>query len=241
MAAAKRARAPRGDSAATWVRLSTLKPWAANPKKPDADAVGAVADSLREFGWGRTLVARSANQELVIGHRSWAAAQLLIQQWGEASPTDRKKWHPDAKRTALEGVAPCRFVDLAEKKAHALALADNRLNELGEWDDQLLADALKEFDEDERELIGWTEEDFEDLLEELDEKPKAKKKARERAGGDHHEAKLADVKKAVKALAPCVARAAEARQREKAGSASVSFGLWREILRELEGLKGQRK
>src|SRR5687768_5621516 len=150
------------DAAAQWEPMAMLVPWAENPRVND-HAVDAVAASLIEFGWGRPLIARSANSELIVGHTTLKAANLLPARWASADAKARARWHPDAVVTAERGLVPVRFVDLSERKAHLLALADNRLAEASEWDDASLHDILQGFEPDEMHLAGWSDTEFDGL------------------------------------------------------------------------------
>lgn len=96
--------------AAEWLDPKSLRGWARNPRDNEA-AVHEVAESIRRFGFGSPIVARAENREVIAGHTRLAAAQLL----------------------GLDRV-PVRLLDLSESEAHSLALADNRLGGLAEWD-----------------------------------------------------------------------------------------------------------
>ncbi len=110
--------------AAEWVDPKSLRQWKRNPRKNDG-AVDRVAASIQRFGFGSPLVARLANREVISGHtRQKAAIKLGLQR------------------------IPVRFVDLSEADAHALAIADNRLSEFAEWDDELLAEERDHLDAD---------------------------------------------------------------------------------------------
>lgn len=158
--------APSDGVAAEWVPLSTLRVWAKNPRR-NAEAVPKVRDSLIRFGWGRPLVARTANRELIIGHTARLAALELASLWADPATPEKDRWHPEAIRTAETGFAPVRFKDLPEKEAHLLALADNRLGEYSQWEDDVLADVLKEaFDSGEQQLdvTGFLQAELDLLL-----------------------------------------------------------------------------
>jgi ParB family transcriptional regulator, chromosome partitioning protein len=121
--------------AAEWVDPKVLRPWKRNPRKND-DAVDRVAASIQRFGFGSPLVARLANREVVSGHtRLKAALKLGLQR------------------------IPVRFVDLSEADAHALAIADNRLSEFAEWDDELLAEEREHLDDDIAALLDDVAQD----------------------------------------------------------------------------------
>jgi len=96
-----------------WWPIDRVKPWVQNPRK-NARAVGKVADSIRAFGWGRPLVVNAWPKcagELIIGHTAWLAAHEL----------------------KLE-LVPVRVRRMEPAAAHALAIADNKLGEIADWD-----------------------------------------------------------------------------------------------------------
>jgi ParB-like chromosome segregation protein Spo0J len=95
--------------AAVWVPLDSLVPWSENPRQEQP--VEAVAESIRVYGFGRPIVARQTNREIIAGHTSWKAAKLV----------------------GLTEV-PVRFLDVDERTAHQLAVADNALGEHAKWD-----------------------------------------------------------------------------------------------------------
>jgi len=129
------ARALGSEPAAEWVPLSALRMWEQNPRRND-HAVAQVAASISRFGFAAPIVARRANGEIVGGHTRFKAAQSL----------------------GLTQV-PVRFVDLSEKEARLLALADNRLGEIAEWDNASLHAALETLTSDEAQLVGWTHDE----------------------------------------------------------------------------------
>ncbi len=100
-----------------WVPLDRIHPWPDNPRV-NARAVKKVADSIEEFGWVRSLVAntrKGLEGELIIGHTARLAAILLGHK-----------------------LVPVRWRNMTAKKAHAAAIADNKLNEVAPWDTALL-------------------------------------------------------------------------------------------------------
>lgn len=125
-------------AAAEMVPLSDLMPWVKNPRKND-DAVRKVADSIERFGFAAPIVARRENGEVIAGHTRLKAAKLL----------------------GLTEV-PVRYLDLTEREAHLLAIADNKLGELASWDAQL-SDVLSDFSFEEAEMIGFDEKDLQRL------------------------------------------------------------------------------
>jgi DNA modification methylase len=135
------------EPAAEWVALDALRPWADNPRQND-DAVAAVAESVRRFGFGAPILARRANCEIIAGHTRWKAARQL----------------------GLDRV-PVRFLDLDPVDAHLLALADNRLGEEASWDDAKLAALLAQLRVADADLAatGFTDAEIAKLLRDADE------------------------------------------------------------------------
>jgi hypothetical protein len=127
------------EAAARWVEVGELREWDANPRQEQP--VEEVAESIRRFGFGAPILARM-NGEIIAGHTRWKAAKSL----------------------GL-GRVPVRYMDLSEAEARALALADNRLGELAEWDVAGLAEALREIRGESPSLdgLGWESSDL-DLL-----------------------------------------------------------------------------
>ncbi len=108
------------EPAAVWVPIGELRPWIGNPRK-NSDAVKAVADSIRKFGFGTPLVARREDRQIIAGH-----TRLLA-----------------ARRLGLTHV-PVRYLNLSAEDAQLLALADNKLGEIAEWDEGMLGRILEE-------------------------------------------------------------------------------------------------
>lgn len=91
-------------------RLDEIRPYANNPRKND-EAVQAVANSIREFGFKQPIVV-DADGVIIVGHTRYKAAQML----------------------GLETVPVLVADDLSDDKVKAYRLADNKTNELAEWD-----------------------------------------------------------------------------------------------------------
>lgn len=133
------------EPAAEWVAIDAVHPWERNPRRNDK-AIDRVADSIRRLGWGAPIVARRADGEIIAGHTRYAAAVKL------GMPR-----------------VPVRFVDLDPGDAHLLALADNKLGEIAEWDDDELRGILAEMDKDDRALAGFLDADVRAVLDGQDD------------------------------------------------------------------------
>ena len=126
------------ETAAEWVELERLHGWEHNPKRhPDAQ-VADLMRSIKRFGWGAVILARP-NGEIIAGHGRLEAA----------------------KRLGLAKV-PVRWLNLDPTEAHLLALADNKLTEIGEWDDALVGRILSEAQAEGADLtgLGWDESEL---------------------------------------------------------------------------------
>lgn len=127
------------DAAAEWVSVEELTPWSENPRHNEA-AIARVAESIRRFGFGAPIVARKADGEIIAGHTRYQAALRL----------------------GLKSV-PTRLLDLDPAEAHLLAIADNKLAEVADWDDPALAGVLREFTTVDAELAGFSLAELEKL------------------------------------------------------------------------------
>jgi len=125
--------------AAVWVNPDDLHAWANNPRI-NANAVDQVALSLQRFGWGAPILASAATHEIVAGHTRLQAWRLLCAR------TDRNEWHADILNSVVTHTVPVRFGAWSTQEAHALAIADNKLNEIAEWDQAALSAVLTELD-----------------------------------------------------------------------------------------------
>jgi site-specific DNA-methyltransferase (adenine-specific) len=132
-----------GETAATWEPIDSIKPWAKNPRKNDGEPVDRVAKSIERFGFSAPIVVRAQDNRIIAGHTRWKAAQKL----------------------GMTQV-PVRFMPLDEDQAAALALADNRLSEITPWDDEGLADVLRDLEGASFDLdgLGWTAEELEGVM-----------------------------------------------------------------------------
>ena len=116
-------------------KLADLRPYARNPRKND-QAVDAVANSIREFGF-KVPVVIDKNGEIIAGHTRYKAA----------------------KKMKLEEI-PCIIADdLTEEQIKAFRLADNKVGELADWDFDLLSDELDGILDIDMEQFGFLEQE----------------------------------------------------------------------------------
>ncbi len=119
-----------------WVPIGEVRPYPGNPRRND-QAVDAVAASIREFGWRQPIVV-DADGTIVCGHTRYKAAQRL----GE------------------ESVPVTVAADLTPEQVAAYRLADNKVGELAEWDDGLLALELDGIGSIDMDQFGFDLGDF---------------------------------------------------------------------------------
>ena len=130
------------DAIETWP-LSSLQPYAKNAKAHGADQVAKIAASMAEFGWTvPCLVAEDG--ELIAGHgRVLAATQLGLTE------------------------APVIVLGhLTEAQRRAYRIADNKLTELGTWDEALLSAELNDLlaEDFDLSLVGFSDGELDKLL-----------------------------------------------------------------------------
>lgn len=103
-------------------RLDEIKPYGNNPRKNE-QAVQAVANSIREFGFRQPIVV-DKDGVIIVGHTRYKAAREL----------------------GLETVPVLVAGDLTDEQARAYRLADNKTNELAGWDFDMLTDEIMSLD-----------------------------------------------------------------------------------------------
>lgn len=102
-------------------RVSELRPDPRNPRAHTAKQVRQIARSIEAFGFNVPILLDEQDQ-VVAGH-----GRLLA-----------------CKELGWEEVPTIALSHLTEAQAKAFRIADNRLTEISEWDDRLLAEQLKE-------------------------------------------------------------------------------------------------
>lgn len=102
------------------MKLSELRPYDNNPRNNDS-AVGPVANSIKEFGFKVPIVVTS-DGEIINGHTRYKAA----------------------KKLKLETVPVIIADDLTEEQIKAFRLADNKVGEFADWNEEKLQAELDE-------------------------------------------------------------------------------------------------
>lgn len=127
--------------------IEWLRPYENNPRNNE-QAVEAVANSIKEFGFKVPIVA-TIDGEIVNGHTRFKAAKFL----------------------KLKTVPVLIADDLTEEQIKAFRLADNKTGELADWDIELLYSELEDLTGFDMTMFGFEDIDFslDDFEEEKEE------------------------------------------------------------------------
>lgn len=142
-------------------KLSEITPYKNNPRNND-EAVGPVAESIKEFGFKVPIVI-DKNGEIVNAHTRYKAA----------------------KKLGLETVPVIVADDLSEEQIKAFRLADNKVGEIAAWDLDLLNEELNDILDLDMSAFGFDvldnlddliedEKDLDDFTETVPDEPKSK-------------------------------------------------------------------
>ncbi len=123
-------------------KLSEIKPYEKNPRLND-EAVGAVAESIREFGFRQPIVVDTEGV-IIVGHTRYKAALKL----------------------GLEKAPVHVAKDLTAEQIKAYRIADNKTNELSDWNYDLLPIELAELQGMNYDLglLGFDQDELAKLL-----------------------------------------------------------------------------
>jgi len=149
------------------VPLSDIKPYPNNQRMHSEDQIHKIADSIREFGFLNPIILDSEN-EIVAGHGRVQASETM----------------------GMDKV-PVIYADhLTESQIKAFRLADNRLQDMSWFDDDKVADELKDLLDDGYDIFLTGFDDFNDFdideeIEEIAEERKLPKM--ERMLDEHHD------------------------------------------------------
>lgn len=125
--------------------IGEIHPYGKNPRKNDG-AVNAVAESIRQFGFNQPIVV-DKDHVIIVGHTRYKAA----------------------KKLGIKDIPVIVAEDLSDQQAKAYRLADNKTNDLADWDFELLGDELDSIFDFDMSDFGFdiNDEDKEDA--EMDE------------------------------------------------------------------------
>lgn len=134
------------------IHTDNLNTYHHNPRRGD---INAIAASLRTNGQFRPIVVNTGTHtgrpnEVLAGNHTLLAARHLDGTPHEITELD------------------CYVVDVDDDRARRIVLADNRTSDLGDYDDEALADLLETIGDD-LDGTGYDEDDLADLMAELEE------------------------------------------------------------------------
>src|SRR5215467_9730188 len=100
-----------GDAKVERVAVDAIRPNPRNARRHPPKQVAVLAESIRTFGFSNPILV-CEDGEILAGHGRYAAARSL----------------------GLAEISIIRLTHLSSAEKRALALADNRIAELGSWD-----------------------------------------------------------------------------------------------------------
>lgn len=103
------------------VKIDDIKPYANNPRQNDGEAIDQVADSIKTFGWQQPIVV-DKDMVIIVGETRYKAA----------------------KKLNLTSVPITVATNLTPTMAKQYRIADNRVGEYSDWDDDKLASEFEE-------------------------------------------------------------------------------------------------
>lgn len=118
------------------IPIDQPRPRKHNPRRGNIDT---IAESLERNGQYRPIVVNKPTGEILAGNHTYAAAKRL--GWTHIAAT---------------------FVDVDEDQAARIVLADNHTADLGDYDETLLLDMLRDFEGD-LAGTGYTQDDLDSL------------------------------------------------------------------------------
>ena len=122
------------ESIGEYTDINSLIPHPDNPRIND-HAVEELAKSIKRFGFAAPIIARAEDRMIIAGHTRWKAAKHLN----------------------LDQV-PVRYMDLDPVDAKLLMLADNKIGERADWDEDQLAKLFRELKDEDLTGLGWDDD-----------------------------------------------------------------------------------
>ena len=132
------------ESIGEYVDIDSLVEWEHNPRI-NTEAISKVARSIERFGFASPVIAREEDSMVIAGHTRIAAARSLGLQ-----------------------TVPVRYMKLSRTEAELLAIADNKLGEISDWNEDMLKDILAALPENDLDDIGFSQDELDLLLENID-------------------------------------------------------------------------
>lgn len=139
-------------------QVTELVPYARNTRKHPQGQVAAVQGSIAEFGWTVPVLADADG--IVAGHCRVLAAERIYAKGGIIRL-------PNGDEIPLGTVPVLDCTGWPEAKRRAYIIADNKLAQLGEWDEELLRVELEGLQTDSFDLakLGFDDDELQSIME----------------------------------------------------------------------------
>ncbi|MFY0682878.1 MAG: ParB N-terminal domain-containing protein [Thalassovita sp.] len=123
--------------------INLLSPFAKNSRKHSEEQIERIGASIEEWGWTVPVLV-DANNTILAGHGRVLAA----------------------KRLGVLTVPVVVASGWSDEQKRAYVIADNRLSDLSEWDDEILVQEIEALSEAEfdLDLVGFTDDDLSSLM-----------------------------------------------------------------------------
>ena len=130
------------ESIGQYVDITTLSEWSENPRYNEK-AIDQVANSIQRFGFGSPIIVRKADNTIIAGHTRYQASLKL----------------------GLTQV-PVRYMDLSPTEAELYAIADNKIGELADWNNEKLSEIIQKHNMSDVDVtkLGFTDFELDMLL-----------------------------------------------------------------------------
>ena len=125
------------------VKIEELKENPKNPNKHSEDQINLLSEVIKKTGWRASITVSTLSGLIVKGH---GRLQAAIKAGFNEAPVEFQS-----------------FKD--EEEEMAALLADNKIAELAEIDNEMLKEIFNEFDFEDLSLTGFSEDEFKDLTE----------------------------------------------------------------------------
>ena len=121
--------------------VANLRPYSRNPRRHTRDGIAAIAKSIERFGFRAPILVDAKTRTIVAGHGRLQAAELL----------------------GLKEVPVVPISDMSAEERRAYVIADNRLVDLSDWDENLLTEELRTLEAENLASLGFTEQELVDM------------------------------------------------------------------------------
>jgi hypothetical protein len=148
-----------------YMTLEELESWPRNPKRHD---IKQISGSMQDFGYVSPIIIDEKTKKIVAGHGRLDSLKVMRGQ-GKEPPERIKVKDGQWSVPVLRGVS-----FKSEKDAERFLVADNRITELGGWDNQLLVDVLSGFVEEDEALltsVGFEIKEYDRMVADLEKEP----------------------------------------------------------------------